>query len=355
MLTGTFEPLVRDRKEQATLQNSASAADGLDRCPICGQTGRFCFTAGQTPVLECADCLHRFAGIATAPDHVQRHYGDDYFFAGGAGYSDYLSSEPLVRKQTQWYIDRVARYGIQPSDFAQAGQRPRLFAVGTAAGFDLAQWREAGWDVAGIEPNETMATYARQTLGLNVTTASLETLQPQKPYEMVTAMQVMGHFANPRLAAERLGRLVRPGGWLLVETWDYRSLTARCWGRCWHEYSPPTVLQWFSRQSLQRLLAPLGLQAMAVGRPVKRIGGTHARGLLEYKLSQWPLSTLTTGLLRLVPRHGTFRYPGNDVFWMLFSKTGKQTPSFADSVPSSDLIPLGPTPLPVTCSQTIAD
>jgi 2-polyprenyl-3-methyl-5-hydroxy-6-metoxy-1,4-benzoquinol methylase len=296
-------------------------------CPLCGRDAKAVFQVVDVDILQCDRCEHRFAAIDTTADHVQKHYGDDYFFAGQAGYSDYIAGEDLLRRQGRWYAKLLAKHlhPIAPPLTATSDSKttkPSLFAVGAAAGFDVDELQKIGWSVSGIEPNDTMARFARERNGLDIQTGTLEAIRPSQTYDVVTAIQVMAHFVDPLVAAARLSELVRPDGYLLVETWDHKSLVARCFGRYWHEYSPPTVLQWFSKTSLTELMKCHGFKSVHTGRPAKRIGGTHARSLLEYKLSQMPLASVTHTMLKLLPKDLTLIYPGDDLFWMLFRKTG---------------------------------
>ncbi|HBJ38241.1 MAG TPA: hypothetical protein DDZ51_26500 [Planctomycetaceae bacterium] len=283
-------------------------------CPLCGCDGDPMFQIDGIPVLECMQCKHRYAGIVPQADHVRVHYNDDYFFAGKAGYSDYLASEDLLRRQGKWYARLLQQRAIgQP--------QKSLFAIGAAAGFDIDEFRNAGWSVSGVEPNDTMARHARERIGIDIQTGTLESVHVTQTYDVVMAIQVLAHFTDPQVAAQQLAGLVRPGGYLLVETWDYRSRVATCFGRYWHEYSPPTVLQWFSKTSLISLMKRHGLEVAGSGKPAKRIGGAHARSLLEYKLSQMPLSSVTKMMLKMIPKNLALRYPGDDLFWMLFRKS----------------------------------
>ncbi len=294
-------------------------------CPLCGRIGDLVFRIDDVPVMQCCFCTHRYAAIVPQADHVRKYYDDDYFFAGKAGYSDYLAGEDLLRRQGKWYAQVLMKQApqcapLRLSNATSNSQKTSLFAVGAAAGFDIDEFRKAGWSVSGVEPNETMARHAREVIGIDIQTGTLETIHATQTYDVVTAIQVMAHFTDPQIAAERLSKLVRRGGCLLVETWDYRSLTARIFGRHWHEYSPPTVLQWFSKTSLISLMKRHGLDVAGSGKPAKRIGGAHARSLLEYKLSQMPLSSVTPSMLKLIPKNLTLLYPGDDLFWMLFRK-----------------------------------
>ncbi len=264
--------------------------------------------------MECGICQHSYLGSSIEADHIDRHYGDDYFFAGGAGYSDYLASGSLLRRQGERYAKSVvARLGRHNGEKS-------LFAVGAAAGFDLLAFRERGWQVSGLEPNPTMVQYAVDELSIPMECGGLETFVVHQAFDLVLAMQVVAHFVDLRIAAEKLSQLVKPGGHLLIETWNYRSLTARLFGKRWHEYSPPTVLQWFTPQSVQKWLNPVGFRQVHQGRPAKKISGQHAAGLLRYKLAELPGGGWLSRSTKFIPGSLEIPYPSEDLFWVIFQR-----------------------------------
>src|SRR5205085_11122433 len=102
-------------------------------------------------------------------------------------------------------------------------------------------------------------------------------------FDLVLMLQVLPHFVDPAAALQKAARLVRPGGHLLIETWDRESWTARLSGRRWHEYSPPSVLHWFSRGGVARLASAAGFEEVAIGRPSKWIAAAHTKSGLRHK------------------------------------------------------------------------
>ncbi len=96
-----------------------------------------------------------------------------------------------------------------------------------------------------------MANYACQQLGVQVNVGTLEDARLTDEFDLLTFIQVVGHLYDLHRAFEVAESLTRSGGHWLIETWNHRSLTARMMGRRWHEWSPPSVLQWFSPESLK--------------------------------------------------------------------------------------------------------
>jgi SAM-dependent methyltransferase len=274
-------------------------------CPLCQSESKFVFAAKGFPVRDCARCGHRFAEIAANGDHVAGIYGDDYFTGGGAGYADYLAEGAMLERRGRDYAKILSRY-------AAPG---KVLDVGAAAGFILQGFIAEGWRGAGVEPNAAMAKYGRERFGLQIETGDFENFHAGEKFDLVSMIQVAAHFHAPRRAFENAFDLLAPGGFLLIETWNFRSLTARVFGRNWHEYSPPSVLHWFSPATLTNVLEKIGFEKLARGRPSKKISGAHAKSLLEYRLGR-----RFAPLLKTIPDRVNFPYPAEDLFWLLLQK-----------------------------------
>ena len=241
---------------------------------------------------------------------MSRVYGDDYFRGGAAGYCDYLGDETILRERGRWYGRLLSRH-MGPG---------RVLDVGAAAGFWLAGMADLGWAGRGIEPNDRMSAHARERLGLDVLPGTLEAFQSDEIFDLVAMIQVVAHFVDVRGALRVAAEHTRPGGHWLIETWDRSSLSARLFGRRWHEYSPPSVLHWFTGDGLGRLARSFDMREVARGRPRKRISGAHAKSLLRYKLQGGLPRWLVDGVLRVIPDRLTLPYPSDDVFWMLLRR-----------------------------------
>jgi SAM-dependent methyltransferase len=238
---------------------------------------------------------------------VERIYDDSYFTGGGAGYSDYIRHARLIRAHGR-------RYGRLLNSFMSPGT---ILDVGAAAGFVLQGFGDEGWTGDGIEPNSSMLRYARDQEGLSVSYGILEQFSSSKKYDVVSLIQVLGHFVDPVAALRRAAEATKPGGYWLIETWDRESWTARIFGRRWHEYSPPSVLHWFTPASVKRLSQRFGFEEIARGRPTKRLNGGHLKSLLKFKSGDRSSKGIAAHLLSLIPDDILIPYHSEDLFWML--------------------------------------
>lgn len=279
-------------------------------CPLCNSHSRFVFEKYDYPIQDCENCGHRFAGIDLSIEHVRHVYGDDYFTEGGAGYSDYTGEASLLIQHGEYY-------GTLLKKFVQPGT---VLDVGAAAGFILKGLQNMGWTGDGVEPNETMVDYGRDELGLNLFASSFEDYSPSGTYDVVSMIQVVAHFYDFNRAMEVAREMLRPDGYLLIETWDVASLPARLLGQSWHEYSPPSVVHWFSEQTLTAQLEQRGYRYISSGKPAKYIKSGHVKSLLGYKLSSNALGKLLVPPMKLIPDNITLPYPTFDLFWALYQK-----------------------------------
>ena len=194
-------------------------------CPICRKYGNLALSVGAHEIAECSRCAHRYLDAQLSTDHTERHYADDYFDGGGAGYTDYLAQEYLVTDYGRRYAGIVNRH-LAPG---------KLLDVGSAAGFFMKGYRECGWEVTESEPNQSMAAEAMTRFGFNTINIAIEYYDVSSTFDLVTLVQVIAHFRDLTRALEKIAKALRPGGFLLVETWNFKSLPAEIFGSAWHE------------------------------------------------------------------------------------------------------------------------
>jgi SAM-dependent methyltransferase len=108
--------------------------------------------------------------------------------------------------------------------------------------------------------------------------------------DVVTFFQVLEHLNSPAESLEQAAALLRPGGMVLLETWDYGSAIAHVTGRRWQQLSPPSVVTVMNRHSAGVLMARCGFRLtewrrtsktvsvrMVIGQSVSRLPRPVAR------------------------------------------------------------------------------
>jgi SAM-dependent methyltransferase len=262
------------------------------------------------PIQECKKCGHRFTEVQEAAIHLQEVYSDDYFYGGKQGYPNYLDEKDNLFKAGQKYAKIIAKY-------AQPGE---VLDVGCAAGFILKGFEKAGWHCHGIEPNDTMASYGRNELNLDIQTGSLETFKPNQKFDLINLIQVIGHLYDFDKALINVADLLNPGGLVLVESWNMKSSIARLMGKDWHEYSPPSVVHWFSDKTLAQAFSYYGFMLLKKGRPSKKININHGLSLIDESFPEFIFKKTLLKIFSQVVGKFNIPYPPIDLKWYLFKK-----------------------------------
>ena len=261
-------------------------------------------------ILHCIDCNHLFTGYQPTQKEVQNIYSDDYFFKGGAGYNDYTLEKGMLIKRGEYYADKMSKF-MNPG---------KVLDIGSAAGFLLKGFENKNWKGTGIEPNHTMVDYGKLNLKLNLLKGTIETIELKDKFDLIILIQVAAHIYDLDSSMNRIMGFLNPGGHVLIETWDKDSLTSKLFGKYWHEYSPPSTLNYFSKKTLKLFMNQHEFSFIDQGIPRKSIHSRHAKSLISHILSESKGFKWITGITRLIPDNMIIPYPSEDLFWALFKK-----------------------------------
>jgi SAM-dependent methyltransferase len=268
------------------------------------------FTKKGYLIKECKTCGHRFTEIRDLGKHLEEAYSDDYFFEGKDGYPNYLEEKEMLYRSGLKYTKVISKY-LKPG---------KVLDVGCAAGFILKAFKDKGWDCVGIEPNDTMASYGRKELGLDIRTGGMETFSPGQQFDLINLIEVIGSLYDLDTAMKNVSGLCRPGGYVMVESWDMNCLAARFFGKNWHEYCPPSVVHWFSDKTLNQLFEYYGFEPVAKGRPSKKINLKHGLAIIAENSSKNAFKKNVFNFLSRTLGNLSVPYPPVDVKWYLYKK-----------------------------------
>lgn len=244
-------------------------------CPVCGDRRDFTqvFVRDSFPILRCTGCG---VGMTQFPENFSAAdiYTEAYFQGGRPdGYSDYVGSEPVVRREFRTAVRDLIRTGCASG---------KLLELGCAYGFFLAE-AKTYFEVQGIEVSDSAASFCRAR-GFDVEqgTITAEYVARRAPFDAVVMLDVVEHLMEPDKVMELVRVALKPGARLMLTTGDWESTMSRIMGRNWRLMTPPQHAFFFSPRTLSAMLTRVGFDVIECRKPWK----TVPIGLIAYQLGR---------------------------------------------------------------------
>ena len=262
-----------------------------DQCPICGSTEMGVrFRRGPHQIMECRRCGGGFALPRLGVGDISDLYGGEYgnWYLQGA-----MHEREFARRRFTRTLPLLLRHCPEIGNSSR-----RVLDIGCGSGRYLSEFRDAGWQVTGVDLSPPAIDFARNQLGLEVVAGDILTVDlPLESFDLVTMFEVIEHAIDPKAMVARCWSLLARGGAALIETPNYQGAGARVARANWAQLTPPLHLNFFTVGSLARVVRACGF-TVALTRTIPPQGIS--------RLARWPapLRWLAMGAYRVAPRVG---------------------------------------------------
>lgn len=241
--------------------------------PACWACGSPTAPSARLPGLPFAACPA--CGLQQRPDRgavvVRSHYAD-------GGYEDARSTTYASESELD---DRRREARVRLRFIRPYAPRGRLLDVGAAGGAFASEAQAAGYAASGVEPAPAFAAFARERLGVDVRTGTIEgtELEPGS-FDVVCMWHVLEHLHEPATTLQRVRDALRPGGHVAVEVPNAGSTVARAMGVAWPMLEPEVHVAQYTATALAALMQRAGLEPVHLSattiapylRPLRRLG-----------------------------------------------------------------------------------
>ena len=246
----------------ALQRNDARADQQVSRCRVCATSTphRELYVKAGCRILACEAC--GLGSSIVPPSFDPANFYDAAYFQGGAndgaGYADYLTSEPVLRQEFRAAVHALRRFGPSTG---------RLVEIGSAYGFFLAEAKRY-YECTGVELSDMARKFA-QSRGFACYHPDDPAWTNRGPFDAAVMLDTIEHLADPDSVLSGLSRVVRSGGSLMLTTGDWASMYARVAGRHWRLMTPPQHLYFYSPRTVQMILGRHGFRVIRVQHPWK--------------------------------------------------------------------------------------
>jgi 2-polyprenyl-3-methyl-5-hydroxy-6-metoxy-1,4-benzoquinol methylase len=268
-------------------------APGLS-CAICGGTDAARVHPGALPwLVQCVRCGLRRAQPQPTDAELSAIYDEHYYEQFGFVESESSADQGLARTKRATYASLLS---VAKPHFTGG---KRLLDVGCGLGFSLLAARDAGFDAVGLDqlgPEDPAARPGRRILR-----GAIETFRTEKPFDVVSLVDVIEHVRDPVETLRIVRRLLAPGGLGIFATNDCSSRGANVLGARWVHYHRAHLF-FFTPETLTKAAEAAGFDVIAV-ETAKRVYNLEYIASILARGTNFELAArVSRGLLGVAPR-----------------------------------------------------
>ncbi|HAQ62669.1 TPA: hypothetical protein DCR49_11870 [Candidatus Delongbacteria bacterium] len=184
-------------------------------CEFCGKKyeGKFYSKGSNYTVLKCQNCDLLWSSPLINEEY-ENQINSDYF-----GEDIYLSKEKGQKERFRTQINKV----LKLYDPAVEKKSIRILDIGSGLGFFLDVCEEEGLSSEGCDINEKAVNYSNRNKN-RTRLGTIDEFYETDSFDIIFALNLIEHIPHPKKFIEQCGRILKPGGLLVMETPIQESL-----------------------------------------------------------------------------------------------------------------------------------
>jgi 2-polyprenyl-3-methyl-5-hydroxy-6-metoxy-1,4-benzoquinol methylase len=226
------------------------------KCPGCGNNNivkalrakDFTVSGELFEIWHCNDCSLRFTQNIPSQNAIGKYYQSQDYVSHSDTKKGFINRlYHLVRNHT---LQSKKKLIVKYSE----NKNGNLLDVGAGTGAFTNTMQLAGWNVTGLEPDETARENAFQNHNLQLQTLDALFQQKKNSFDVITMWHVLEHVHELHNYLDTFQKILKPNGALIIAVPNYTSEDAKHYGEFWAAYDVPRHLYHFSPASMEKIM-----------------------------------------------------------------------------------------------------
>lgn len=235
-------------------------------CPLCAAAAiapvliaaDYTVSNQKFEVWHCSSCTTRFTQAVPEQNAIGPYYKSDTYISHSDTKKGFINSlYHTVRKRTLNAKRNliIAETGIQQG---------AVLDIGCGTGAFLNTMQTAGWQITGLEPDDTARSKAKELYNLQPQSPEKLFELPAASFNAITMWHVLEHVHQLHEYVKKLSELLQAKGKIFIAVPNYTSKDAATYKETWAAYDVPRHLYHFSPAAMKQLVSRYGLKVIAV-------------------------------------------------------------------------------------------
>ena len=245
----------------------------LDQCPVCTSHNinylitaeDFLITGEKFQIYSCDTCGLRFTNPRPNDDELAGYYDSSAYISH--------SNESTTLVDRLYKIARTFTLRRKRKLIEQLSPNKRLLDIGCGTGHFIDYCKQHGWQVNGVEPNESARRQAEDKTKIIIQEDLADVVDGA--FEVITLWHVLEHLPDLGQTMNRLKSLLAPGGVIIIAVPNFEAYEATVFKAYWAAYDVPRHLYHFNQNAIKHLANKHGL----------KIAGTYPMKLDSFYIS----------------------------------------------------------------------
>jgi 2-polyprenyl-3-methyl-5-hydroxy-6-metoxy-1,4-benzoquinol methylase len=170
--------------------------------------------------------------------------------------------QPPFGKFCAFAFNKLYRSRLATSHIPCFVKGGKLLDIGCSWGQHMAKMARYGWDVYGIEINKKAVEYAQTTFDLkNIHNGFFDDYKcPDDFFDVIHMSMVLEHIHEPLQCLQRINKLLKKGGQLIISVPDISGFEANIYGKYVRTLHVPQHLNHFTPKTIKAILNKAGFK-----------------------------------------------------------------------------------------------